>query len=284
LDLLDSFGGRLRELSLENVSFGGNRRDDGKGRCLPGLESVCLGYEGVVRPKGSAFDQTHDMCEILENIAPNVNELQLFKDDVGGVCMGPVLPEVMMLRLPKFRGLKSVTVRVPGPHWADLIYEIAAWFARDEKFVREIADPACQDGRASALNDGPSLPSRSSATRAEWQKRKRLRIRFAYPLGEDDIDWERLERAVLGGSVEGLDEGGDCTGYGNYGGGAGDDDGQTLMRISRVENRWAGGSRSGRSTVGSLRVEGLSGSVGVEEVREKLGRLDRLGLLQVSCR
>jgi len=46
LDLLESFGGRLRELSLASITFGRNERGDVKGRCLPGLESVCLGYDG----------------------------------------------------------------------------------------------------------------------------------------------------------------------------------------------------------------------------------------------
>ena len=49
LDFLESFGGRVRELSLSGVTFGG-LDDDGEGdfrdRCLPGIESVSLGYEG----------------------------------------------------------------------------------------------------------------------------------------------------------------------------------------------------------------------------------------------
>jgi hypothetical protein len=36
----------------------------------------------------SAFDQTHNVCEILEAIAPNVGELHLFKEDIPEVCMG----------------------------------------------------------------------------------------------------------------------------------------------------------------------------------------------------
>jgi len=36
----------------------------------------------------SAIDQTYDLCGILEEIAPNVSELQLFKDDDPKVCMG----------------------------------------------------------------------------------------------------------------------------------------------------------------------------------------------------
>ena len=48
LDFLGSFGGRLRELSLASVTFGGggNWKDDIEGRCFPGLESVSLGYDG----------------------------------------------------------------------------------------------------------------------------------------------------------------------------------------------------------------------------------------------
>jgi hypothetical protein len=50
LDFLGSFGGRLRELSLTNVSLGrwdgNNGKGDIEGRCLPGLESVCLGFDG----------------------------------------------------------------------------------------------------------------------------------------------------------------------------------------------------------------------------------------------
>jgi len=48
LDLLGSFGGRLRELSLTSVTFGdgGNGKGDIEGRCFPGLECVSLGYDG----------------------------------------------------------------------------------------------------------------------------------------------------------------------------------------------------------------------------------------------
>ena len=50
LDFLGSFGGRLRELGLTNVSLGRWDESKGKGgiegRCLPGLESVCLGLDG----------------------------------------------------------------------------------------------------------------------------------------------------------------------------------------------------------------------------------------------
>jgi len=48
LDLLGSFGGRVRELSLTSVTFGGggNGKGDVERRCFPGLESVSLGYDG----------------------------------------------------------------------------------------------------------------------------------------------------------------------------------------------------------------------------------------------
>ena len=50
LDFLGSFGGRLRELNLTNVSLGRWDGSNGKGgiegRCLPGLESVGLGFDG----------------------------------------------------------------------------------------------------------------------------------------------------------------------------------------------------------------------------------------------
>lgn len=46
LDFLGSFGGRVRELSLANVVIGGDDKDDIRGRFLPEIESVCLGYDG----------------------------------------------------------------------------------------------------------------------------------------------------------------------------------------------------------------------------------------------
>lgn len=51
LDFLGSFGSRLRELSLSQVIFdrargGGNGKVDIQGRFLPGIECVCLGYDG----------------------------------------------------------------------------------------------------------------------------------------------------------------------------------------------------------------------------------------------
>jgi len=56
-----------------------------------------------------AFDQAHEVCEILEKIAPNVNELQLFMDDVPDMCMGRespfILPVVSILfYITPFRG------------------------------------------------------------------------------------------------------------------------------------------------------------------------------------
>ena len=54
----------------------------------------------MVKPKGfgeggpgnalfgmPAFDEVHEVCEILENIAPNVNEMQLFTDEAPDLCM-----------------------------------------------------------------------------------------------------------------------------------------------------------------------------------------------------
>lgn len=193
-----------------------------------------------------------------------------------------------MLRLPRFRRLKSVTMHVPGPRWSDLIYDIAAWFARDKK-SGEIADPICHDGYASPPVT-PSLPSTSSATRAarseDW---KRTRIRFSYPVGKGDVDWRKLENAVLGEDLEGVY---DCTGHGNHVGGieresksgkegeSDDVDESMVMGISQHE---AGGSVRRRFVAGSLWVEVRNGSAALGEVRGELGRLDQLGLLQVSC-
>ena len=48
LDFLESFGERLRELSLKRVGFGGggDGRNDITGRFLPGIKSVCLNRDG----------------------------------------------------------------------------------------------------------------------------------------------------------------------------------------------------------------------------------------------
>ena len=169
-----------------------------------------------------------------------------------------------------------MTMHVPGPRWSDLIYKIAEWFARDEKLPGEIADRACQDGRASpSLSVTSSLPSPSSATRADW---RRTKFRFGYPVKKGDIDWRRLESAVLG---EGLEGEYDCARLGNRGGisgGGNDESDEMLMRI----NPGAGGTR--RLAASSLWVEVGNGSAVLGEVRGELGRLDKLGLLQVSCR
>ena len=191
------------------------------------------------------------------------------------------------LRLPRFLKLKSVTMCVPGPYWSDLIYEITSWFARSE-CCEEIAGPACRSGRASSLFT-PSLPSTNPATSAVgW---KRTRIKFCYSVGKGDVDWRKLESAALGEDFEGYD----CSAFGNHGGGAecesglgggnGNDHVQVLMEINPgVENRGAGGRQGARFTTGSLWVEVGGGSGVFGEIRRKLGRLDRLGLLQVSCR
>ncbi|KAF9777428.1 hypothetical protein BJ322DRAFT_574810 [Thelephora terrestris] len=208
LDFLESFGGRLRELSLSNVGFGGDDgkgRGDFRGRRLPGIESVCLGFEAVVKPKVPGLDGptmgntdglfgAPDVCDILESIAPNVSELQLFRDveEAKDVYMyvSPGSRTARTLRLPMFRKLKSVTMCVPGSRWSDLIYEIAAWFARDRSHG-EIADPTCQDGRASppsSVTPFPAIKQPSNASgpveRPEadqgqirlprWEKRCRL--------------------------------------------------------------------------------------------------------------
>lgn len=174
-----------------------------------------------------------------------------------------------------------MTVHVPGPRWSDLIYEIAAWFVSDGKFPGEIADPACQDGRASpSLSVAPSLPSATRADRCgNWKK---TRIRFAYPVRKGDIDWRKLESVVLGECfVDGQDGRHDCSGFGSRGGTEGEgrnDAEEMMMRISRGKSR--AGGRGGCS----LWVEVGNGSAGLGDVRGELVRLDRLGLLQVSCR
>jgi len=39
-----------------------------------------------------AFGQEYEVCEVLENIAPNVNEMQLFADDIPEACIGGKCP------------------------------------------------------------------------------------------------------------------------------------------------------------------------------------------------
>ena len=322
------------------------------------------------------LDQAHEMCEILESIAPNVNEMQLFTDDSPEECVrrkflsivsilfyitpfrgkcslppftfspfitsppsptchrfdlrspGPlnsgmldrvpvalrdlfsVIPDGATLypdprvslsftdsrsrlltlcsgdrtlRLPRFRRLNSVTVHVPGPRWSDLIYDIAAWFAGDRKLPGEIAESACQEDLASpSPSADPSLPSATRASR--WENSKKTRVRFAYPVGKGDIDWRKLESAVLGEGFEGLDGGFDCARFGNRGEGGiggGNDADDMVMRINRGKSQ-AGGGCGKRA--GSLWVEVGNGSAALGEVRGELVRLDQLGLLQVSCR
>lgn len=307
LDLLESFGGRVRELSLSGVTFGGpggDREGNFRDRCLPGIECVSLGYEAVVRQKASgpggpamgilfgmsAFNKTYDVCDILESIAPNVNDLQLFRDDVGEtfMCLNTGARTARSLRLPRFQKLKSVTMCVPGPSWSDLIYEIAAWFARGG-WQDEIADTACQYGRASPPSFvTTSMPSSNAATRANHREdRKRTKVRFFYPVGKRNFDWGKLESAVLGEDFD--SQGGTCSRFGNRGGkveresrgGSGNDHIEMMMRINRVRNRGAGGSRCTRFMGSLLCVEVGSGSV---VPREELGRLDELELLQVSWR
>jgi len=311
LDFLESFGGRVRELSLLKVAFGGgggNEENDIWRRSFPGIQSVYLDYDTVVKGFGrdgptmgnmdllfgtSAIEGTHDLCDILELIAPNVSELQLFRDDFGDVstCWSRGAKAARTLRLPRFRKLELVTMSVPGPHWTDLIYEIAAWFGREE-WLKPIAD---HDSRASPPSPAiPSLPSSNLVTRVDLRKgRKRTRVRFAYPVRNGDIDWKKMERAVLGEDIEDLDGGCDCSVFGKLGrvgresekGGKGNDHvDEMVMTINQVGNHVAGGSCSARFTAGSLWVEVASGSAVLGDLRGELGRLDQLGLLQVSLR
>jgi len=110
-------------------------------------------------------------------------------------------------------------------------------------------------------------------------------VRFAYPVGKGDIDWRKLESAVLGEDFNGgLDGGFDCPIFGNRsegGSGGGNDADDMVMRINRGKSQ-AGGSCGKRA--GSLWVEVGNGSAVLGEVRRELFRLDQLGLLQVSCR
>jgi len=187
-----------------------------------------------------------------------------------------------MLRLPRFQKLKSVTIYAPGPRWSGLIYGIAAWFARDEKLTGEIADTACQGGPSFPII--PPLPSTSSATRAD---RRKMKVRFTYPVRKGDVDWRKLESAVLGEDFEGLGGVYNCTGYGNHRGRIAREGGngvdEMLMKITHVGKHGAAGSCSPRFTAGSLWVDVGNGSAVLGEVRGELGRLDQLGLLQVSC-
>jgi hypothetical protein len=145
----------------------------------------------------------------------------------------------------------------------------------------------------------PSLPSDNSATRADRRKdRKRTRIRFGYHVTKGDVDWKKLESAVLGEGDEGLESlggGCDCSVYGNHGGVGvvgresesgyeNDQVGGMVMKINQVGNQVAGGSCSARFMACLLWVEVWSGSAVLRELRGELGRLDRHGLLQVSCR
>ena len=52
----------------------------------------------------SAFNHTQDLCEMLEIVAPNVSELQLFGDDVPEVCMS----RKCLFIFPLFRRFNSV--------------------------------------------------------------------------------------------------------------------------------------------------------------------------------
>jgi hypothetical protein len=143
-----------------------------------------------------------------------------------------------------------VTVRVPGPHWSDLIYEIAAWFASGQ-VSGEIAEPTCQRGRASPVTPLP-CHQRAELTGGEVEKDEdQVRI----PRQERDVDWRKLERAVLGEGIEGLDGDSDCSVFGNHGGGiegdsgGGNGAGGIVMRINRGKSR-AGGSCHGWFSLG----------------------------------
>lgn len=198
------------------------------------------------------------------------------------------------LRLPRFRKLKSVIMCVPGPGWSDLIYEIAAWSARDDS-REEIADRNRQSASTSPSSVISSLPSSTSATRADgWESRRKTKVRFVYPVREGDVDWVKLQSAVLGEGAEGQEGRCYCAGYGNHasrtgresGGGNGNDHVDGMMRINNGVGYGAGGNchRRSSSTAGSLSVEFKGGSGVLRKVRERLGRLDELGLLQLSSR
>lgn len=166
-----------------------------------------------------------------------------------------------------------MTMYVPGPCWSDLIYEIAAWFARDKKLTGEIADPTCH-GSSSFVT--PSLSSTTPATRpGRWEDWNGTMIRFSYPVRKGDVNWRKLENAVLGEDLEVVDSGGgDESDYADGG----------VIRTNPIGKSGADGRCSRRFAPGTLWVEVGSGSAVLGEVRGELGRLDQLGLLQVSCR
>ena len=186
-----------------------------------------------------------------------------------------VHPDASMLQLPRFRRLKSVTVCAPGPCWSDLIYEIVAWFARDKKLTGEIADPACHASPSSVTS---SMSSTTSATRAgRWEG---TMVRFSYPVRKGDVDWRKLESAALGEDVEAQG----CESIESEDGDESDHADGRAMRVNPIGKNVAGGRRSRRFAAEPLWVEVRSGSAVLGEVRGELGRLDQLGLLQVSCK
>lgn len=95
---------------------------------------------------------------------------------------------------------------------------------------------------------------------------------------------------MLGEDIEGLDGGCDCSGFGNHGsvaresesGDGNDHVDEMVTKINKAGNHVAGGSCSARFMAGSLWIEVGSGSAVLRDLRGVLGRLDRLGLLQVS--
>lgn len=48
----------------------------------------------------SAFEETRDLCDILERVAPNVSELHLFRDDVEEVSMARKSPSMFIFISP----------------------------------------------------------------------------------------------------------------------------------------------------------------------------------------
>ena len=61
-----------------------------------------------------AFDrETYNVCEVLESTAPNVRELQLFKDDAAEMCMGC---KSLLIFFPSFKSLPDLGGSVlPSP-------------------------------------------------------------------------------------------------------------------------------------------------------------------------